>query len=466
MCPNGRLSSLLARNLPCFYDMKRQHDLTQGAVWKVILTFAFPLLVGNLIQQVYNLTDSVIVGSFLGKEALAAVSASFFIYYFIISFVIGIGSGITVIVSQYFGARQYGKVQRAFSSFCGFTLIAGIFLSVSGIVFTEDFFRLTRTPEEVIPQAVRYFRIYAGGTVLFITFHSMSSVLRSMGDSARPMIFVLITAVLNILFDLLFIIGFGWEIEGAALATLAAQGIGVCIILAYIHRRHPLLSIRRKDWVFDGKLFMQGLRIGIPTSIQQVSIAIGLVALLGIVNRFGTDTLTAYGAAGKVDSFITQALLTVSSALAAFCGQNIGAQRWDRVRSGVRFALTFNLLFCGTVFVAVYFFGKEMMRAFTHDADVIAIGYEYLLILGSFLAVHGALGIFNGAMRGAGDTLFAMVTGIVTFWLIRIPLAYGLSHAWGRVGIWWAIVLSISLGFVATYIYYHTGRWKKRRVIS
>ena len=137
-----------------------------------------------------------------------------------------------------------------------------------------------------------------------------------------------------------------------------------------------------------------------------------------------------------------------------------------RVRSGVRFALTFNLLFCGTVFVVVYFFGKEMMRAFTHDADVIAIGYEYLLILGSFLAVHGALGIFNGAMRGAGDTLFAMVTGIVTFWLIRIPLAYGLSHAWGRVGIWWAIVLSISLGFVATYIYYHTGRWKKRRVIS
>ena len=466
MCPNGRLSSLLARNLPCFYDMKRQHDLTQGAVWKVILTFAFPLLVGNLIQQVYNLTDSVIVGSFLGKEALAAVSASFFIYYFIISFVIGIGSGITVIVSQYFGARQYDKVQRAFSSFCGFTLIAGIFLSVSGIVFTEDFFRLTRTPEEVIPQAVRYFRIYAGGTVLFITFHSMSSVLRSMGDSARPMIFVLITAVLNILFDLLFIIGFGWEIEGAALATVAAQGVGVCIVLAYIHRRHPLLSIRRKDWGFDGKLFMQGLRIGIPTSIQQVSIAIGLVALLGIVNRFGTDTLTAYGAAGKVDSFITQALLTVSSALAAFCGQNIGAQRWDRVRSGVHFALTFNLLFCGTVFVAVYFFGKEMMRAFTHDADVIAIGYEYLLILGSFLAVHGALGIFNGAMRGAGDTLFAMVTGIVTFWLIRIPLAYGLSHAWGRVGIWWAIVLSISLGFVATYIYYHTGRWKKRRVIS
>lgn len=225
MCPNGRLSSLLARNLPCFYDMKPKHDLTQGTVWKVILTFAFPLLVGNLIQQVYNLTDSVIVGRFLGKEALAAVSASFFIYYFIISFVIGIGSGITVIVSQYFGARQYGKVQRAFSSFCGFTLIAGIFLSVSGIVFTEDFFRLTRTPEEVIPQAVRYFRIYAGGTVLFITFHSMSSVLRSMGDSARPMIFVLITAVLNILFDLLFIIGFGWEIEGAALATVAAQGV-------------------------------------------------------------------------------------------------------------------------------------------------------------------------------------------------------------------------------------------------
>jgi len=419
--------------------MKRQHDLTQGAVWKVILTFAFPLLVGNLIQQVYNLTDSVIVGRFLGKEALAAVSASFFIYYFIISFVIGIGSGITVIVSQYFGARQYGKVQRAFSSFCGFTLIAGIFLSVSGIVFTEDFFRLTRTPEEVIPQAVRYFRIYAGGTVLFITFHSMSSVLRSMGDSARPMIFVLITAVLNILFDLLFIIGFGWEIEGAALATVAAQGIGVCIILAYIHRRHPLLSIRRKDWAFDGKLFMQGLRIGIPTSIQQVSIAIGLVALLGIVNRFGTDTLTAYGAAGKVDSFITQALLTVSSALAAFCGQNIGAGKLDRVKTGVRDAMWIMMGYFVLTVAVIYPFADEMMMLFVNggEQEVIANAAQLMRISNWFYPALGVLVILRYSIQGLGYSNLSMMSGVmemlarcgVSLWMVPAIAWLGVCYA-------------------------------------
>ncbi len=444
---------------------KRQGDLTQGAVWKVILLFAFPLLIGNLIQQAYSLTDSIIVGRFLGKEALAAVSASFFIYYFIISFVIGIGSGITVIVSQYFGAQQYDKVQRAFSSFCYFTLIAGIVLSAVGIIFAETFFRLTDTPEEVILPAVRYFRIYIGGTALFITFNSILSILRGIGDSTRPMLFVLLTAILNIAFDLLFIIGFGWDIEGAAIATVAAQGCGLCIILAYVYHRHPLLSIRRKDMVFDYKLFMQGLRIGIPTSIQQSSIAVGLIALLSIVNGFGTNTLTAYGAAGKVDALITQAILTLASALAAFCGQNMGARRLDRVQAGVRFTMKLNLLFSLAVFAAVYWYGKEIMSAFTNDAHVIAIGYEYLLILGGFFFLHGAMFLFNGAMRGAGDTLFAMMTSIITFWLIRIPLAYGLSKIWGRTGIWWAIAISFSLGFVITYIYYRKGRWKRKSVI-
>ena len=445
--------------------MKQRGDLTQGAVWKVILKFAFPLLIGNLLQQLYNLTDSVIVGRFLGKEALAAVSASFFIYYFIISLIIGIGSGITIIVSQYYGARQYDKVQRAFASFCIFTLIAGIILSVLGISLGEWFFRLTRTPEDVIPQALRYFHIYMGGTVLFIAFNSLISILRGLGNSKHPMIFIFITALVNVLLDLLFIVVFHWGIEGAAWATVIAQGVGVCIALGLILRHHPLLSFRPKDMHFDRTLFMQGLRIGIPTSIQQCSMAIGLIALLGIVNSFGTDTLTAYGAGGKIDTLITQAILTVSGALSAFCGQNIGAKRLDRVQKGLRFALLFNLIFSTVTFSAIYLWGKEMMSAFTTDADVIDIGYEYLLIVCGFLVVHGALSIFNGALRGAGDTLFAMVTSIISFWLIRIPLAYLLSNEWGRSGIWWAIAMSLSLGLTATFIYYMTGRWKKKAVV-
>lgn len=441
-------------------------DLTHGPVWKVIVRFALPLLIGNLLQQLYNITDSIIVGQFLGKEALAAVSASFFIYYFIISLVIGVGSGTSVVVSQFFGAKQYDKVQRAFSSFFIFMLVAGIALSIAGIIFAEPIFRLTNTPEEVIPDAVAYFRIYIGGTFLFVTFNSIISILRGVGESVRPMIFIFITTVLNIVLDLLFIVGFGWGIEGAARATVIAQGIGMCVALGYVNNTHPLLSIKKQDLLFDMKLFKEGLKIGLPTSVQQCAIALGLIALLGIVNGFGTDTLTAYGAAGKIDTIITQAVLTLSGALAAFCGQNIGAGRFDRVRKGLRFTMLVNVIFSVVTFTAIYFFGEEMMRAFTNDLAVIAIGKEYLLIIGGFFIVHGALNIYNGALRGAGDTIFTMVTSLLCLWLIRIPLAYQLSAWYGRQGIWWAIGISIGIGLVITYIYYKTDIWKKRCVVK
>lgn len=445
--------------------LKRTGDLTQGSEWKVILRFALPLLAGNLLQQFYNVTDSIIVGRFLGKEALAAVSASFFIYYFIISWVIGIGSGTSVVVSQFFGAKRFDQVQRAFSSFFIFMLVAGLLLSIGGIILAEPIFRLTNTPEEVIPEAVSYFRIYIGGTFLFVTFNSLISILRGVGESFRPMLFILLTTLLNIGLDLLFIIPFDWGIEGAARATVISQGIGMCAALLYVNNTHPLLSIKKQDLLFDFGLFKESLKIGLPTSVQQCAIALGLIALLGIVNSFGTDTLTAYGAAGKIDTIITQALLTLSGALAAFCGQNIGAGKLERVKKGVRFSMGINILFGLLTYGAVFFFGGEMMEAFTTDAAVIAIGKEYLLIVCSFFIIHGALNIFNGALRGAGDTLFPMITSIVCLWLIRIPLAYWLSSIWGRDGIWWAIGICISIGMIATYFYYHSEIWKKQGII-
>ena len=444
---------------------KGNTDLTEGKVWKVIVRFALPLLVGNLLQQFYNITDSIIVGQFLGKEALAAVSASFFIYYFIISLVIGVGSGTTVVISQLFGAKQYQKVQLAFSSFFIFMLVGGIILSIAGIIFAEPVFRLTNTPEEVIPQAVAYFRIYIGGTFLFVTFNSIISILRGVGESVRPMLFILITTVLNIAFDLLFILVFKWGIEGAARATVVSQGIGMCIALAYVNNTHPLLSIKKQDMLFDWKLFKESLKIGLPTSVQQCAIALGLIALLGIVNSFGTNTLTAYGAAGKIDTIITQAILTLSGALAAFCGQNIGAGRLDRVKKGVQFTMYTNIALGLLTFAAVYLFGNEMMRIFTKDIDVVAIGKEYLLIIGGLFIVHGALNVYNGALRGAGDTLFPMITSLVCLWLIRIPLAYYLSSWLGRNGIWWAIGISITIGLIVTFVYYKIGFWKRRRRI-
>lgn len=445
---------------------KQKGDLTRGTEWKVIFRFAIPLLIGNILQQLYNITDSIIVGQFLGKEALAAVSASYFIYYFIISLVIGIGSGTSVVVSQYFGAKQFARVQRAFSTFFIFMLVAGIILSIGGIIFAESIFRFTNTPVEVIPQAVNYFKIYIGGTFLFVTFNSVISILRGIGESTRPMIFILISTLLNVALDLIFIIGFGWGIEGAARATVIAQGIGMCIALRYVDRIHPLLSIKKKDLIFNFSLFREELKIGLPTSIQQCAISLGLIALLGIVNSFGADTLTAYGAAGKIDTIITQAMLTLSGALAAFCGQNFGAGKFERAKKGLRITMTANTVICIIAFVVVYFFGDDMMMAFISDRTVIAIGQEYLRIIGAFFIVHGTLNIYNGALRGAGDTMFTMLTSIISLWIIRIPLAYWLSNILGRQGIWWGIAISCAIGLVITFIYYQTGRWKSKIVVK
>ena len=440
-------------------------DLTQGKVWKIILAFVFPLLIGNLLQQLYNLADSVIVGHFLGKEALAAVSASFFIYYFIISLVIGVGSGISVVISQYYGAKQYANLQSAFASFLIFSLLIGILLSLVGVLFPEALFRFILTPEAVLPDAVRYFRIYAGGTFIFITLNSMISVFRGMGDSTHPMLFIFISALLNVVLDVLFIIVFKWGIEGVAIATVIAQATGVVVSLVYLNKRHPLLSLKRCDLRFERISFVRGMKIGLPTSVQHCSLSIGLLVLLSVVNLFGTDTLTAYGAAGKIDSLITQVIITLSSALAAFCGQNIGAGLMSRVHKGVRFAMLINALFWLLIFLLICFFGHRMMMIFTPDETVIAIGSDYLLIVGAVFILNGAMNILNGAMRGAGDTLFAMITGILAFWLIRLPLAYYLSERMGYIGIWWAICISIAIGFLATLIYYSSGRWKRRVVI-
>jgi putative MATE family efflux protein len=439
--------------------------LLQGSVAKGIMKFAVPLLIGNLLQQFYNITDSIIVGQFLGKQSFAAVSASYFIYYFVISFVIGIGSGATVVVSQFFGAKQYEKVQRSFSTFFIFMLIGGVILSIAGIIFARPLFLLTKTPADVIPEAVAYFRIYIGGTFVFVTFNSILSILRGVGESMRPMNLILTTTIINIVLDLLFIVVFHWGVQGAALATVIAQIVGMVAGLVYIAHRHPLLSIQKKDMTFDKALFKHELRIGLPTSVQQCAISLGLMALLGIVNTFGTDTLTAYGAAGKISTLVMQVMLTLSGALAAFTGQNIGAGQFDRVRRGVSVSMLLNLVFCAVVYGSIWFFGPLIMRAFTNDANVIAIGNNYLIIVGAFFVIHGALIVFNGVMRGSGDTMFTMINSLLCLWLIRIPLASWLSKLYGQDGIWLAIGLSITIGFIIAFIYYLSGHWKNRGVI-
>ena len=440
-------------------------DLTTGKEWKVLLFFSFPLLLGNILQQLYLIIDSVIVGRFIGVEALAAISACYFVYYFIIAIVIGIGSGITVVVSQYFGARRYAEVQLAATSFVIFTLFAGIALSIIGICFAENIFRMIRTPEDVIPSAVEYFRVYIAGSAIYLIFNSLISVMRGIGDARRPLYFSLIATLANVVLCYLFVVTFKWGLQGAAFSTIIAQLIGVAIAFIYINAKHPIISLRWSRIRFDRTIFSKGIRIGLPTSVQQGAIALGLIALLGIVNSFGTPTLTAYGAAGKIEIFITQPILALCSALAAFTGQNIGAKRYDRIRNGLRYMLLITTAISAAAMALIIPFSDAIMRLFTTDSEVIAIGREYLLLITLFYIFHALMNTYNGLLRGSGATLFPMIISIVSLWIIRIPLAYLFSSRWGVNGIWWSIVTAWVLGFVATYTYYRMNSWKRKAIV-
>lgn len=439
-------------------------DLTKGPEWKVLLNFSLPLLFANLLQQLYLIIDSIIVGQFIGVEALAAISACYFVYYFIISLMIGIGSGITIVVAQYFGAKRFEEVQLAATSFIIFILFAGILLSIGGIYFSESIFRIIQTPEDVIPLAVEYFHIYIGGSFIFLIFNSLISILRGIGDAVRPLVFVFLSTLINGILCFIFVVFGKWGVQGAAWATVIAQLLGVIVAIFYTNLKHPIISFKWNRLKFNTKIFMQGVRIGLPTSIQQSAIALGMIALLGVVNTFGTATLTAYGAAGKIDTFVFQPILALCSALTAFTGQNIGAKRFDRIKQGLRCSLFMSAVISIFAAIGIFFFGDEIMMLFTNDREVISIGKGYLTIVCSFYIVHGLMNTYNGVLKGSGDSFFPMVVSLISLWLIRIPFSYIFGNLWGVSGVWWSIVLGWILGFIATYIYYKKNNWKKKAV--
>jgi len=444
-------------------------DLTQGKEGKQILLFAMPILVATVFQQLYNVVDSIIVGNYIGKEALAAVGASFPVIFVTISLLIGISSGISVVISQYYGAKQYDNVVKAINTFYAFVFVSSIVFSMVGVYYAEDIFRLLKLPEEVIGDATDYLQIYLGGLFVMFGFFGTNAILRGMGDSKTPMYFTLFSTVLNIGLDLLFVLVFEMGIKGVAYATVISQGVSFLMSSIYLNRGDSLIHLSFRNLKVDFDIFWKSLKIGLPTGLQQSFVALGMIAVLRIVNDFGTDTIAAFTAASRLDSFASMPAMAFATALSTFVGQNIGANKIDRVRKG--FIMTLGTTAAMSVFVSIvmYFFGRELIMMFTNDPNVIEIGYSYLLIVSSFYILFSSMFAVHGLLRGAGDTLIPMFITLIALWFLRIPLSYYLSRPameLGSDGIWWGIPIAWSFGFIVSFIYYKTGRWKKKKVIE
>ena len=441
-------------------------DLTTGKEGKLIFQFAAPMLIGNIFQQLFSVVDSIVVGNFVGKEALAAVGASFPIIFMMVSLITGIVMGTTVVVSQYFGAKDLEKVKRAIETMYVYTAAAGIVVTAAGLIFAKPLLHLIGLPEDIMPQATQYLRIFFSGIIIFFGYNGTSAVLRGLGDSKTPLYFLIIATVSNIILDLLFVAVFKWGVAGAAYATLLANGIAFGLAIFWLNKTHKLIRIAIKGLHFDREIFRHSIRIGLPTGIQQTFVALGSLALMGIVNTFGTNVIAGFTVASRLDSLAMVPAMSFSSALSTFVGQNIGANKTERIRTGLISTIRMAGIVTIVTTIVIVLWGNLIMGMFTRDPEVIKIGGQYLTIVSIFYFLFTLMFIYNGVMRGAGDTFIPMFFSLISLWIIRIPLAYFLSGKIGSQGIWWAIPAGWFIGMTLSFIYYKTGRWKAKAVVK
>lgn len=441
-------------------------DLTIGKEWKVIVVFALPILLGNVFQQVNTIIDSIVVGKYIGKDALAAVGSTFPVIFMMVALIIGISIGGTVVIAQNFGAKKLDQVKKASDTLMIFMFVATFIMSVVGIVFSKAIFRGLNLPAELIPMATLYIRWYFVGMIFIAIVQAIGAVLRGLGDSKTPMYIMITMTLINIALDFVFIAWMGMGVAGAALACVIGAFLAAVLGVAYVIKKQPLMEMNPFKMRFDTTIFKQCLNIGLPTGLQQSFVAMGMMAILAIVNGFGTDTVAAFTAAGRIDMFAALPAMNFAAALSSFVGQNLGANRSDRVTKGLLVTWIMTSIISILITIVAHFFGPELMSMFTKDANVIAIGARYLVIVCTFYILFSSMFTLTGVFRGAGDTLIPMFITLFSLWLVRVPLSYFLSKSMGTDGIWWGIPVAWLVGAIASYYYYKTGRWKKKIVVK
>lgn len=442
-------------------------DFTHGNIAKQIFNFSLPIIAGNLCMQLYQIVDSAIVGQFLGKEALAAVGASMPVAFAVIALVIGVSSGASVVISQYFGADMKDKVRITSDTLHIVLLAMGAFIGVLGFFFSDDVFRLMELPQEIIPLATDYLVVYLAGIFLLFGFNSVAAMLRGVGDSKTPLYFLVISAILNVGLDYLFIVTFGWGVASAAWATVIAQGVAYVLAIFYINSRKEIVfHINLFHLKFDRKIFNQCVSYGLPTGIQQSFVAFGAVALMGLVAGFGTDVVAGYSAGIRIDALAVIPAMNFAMALTSFTGQNIGAGRIDRVIKGMRKTLIFSSITCVGITAIIVIFGESILHLFTPDVAVVNIGQEYLVIVSMFYLLFSTMFIINGMLRGAGAVVFPMLSTLIALWGIRVPAAIILADLIGERGVWWSIPIGWGVGMIMSICYYYSGKWKGKSIFA
>ena len=440
--------------------INRSTDMTTGSIWKRMVSFAVPVFLGNLCQQLYNAVDSVIVGKFVGKQALAAVASSGNLIFMMTGFFMGLFIGAGIVIAQYFGARNYEKVRSAVHTDIAFALCCGVLLTLLGVFFTPTLLTWMRTPADVLDTSILYFRLYFLGSLATILYNAGMGILQAVGDSRSPLYYLVISSVVNVALDLLFVGAMDMGVAGAAVATVISQVVSAVLCIIKLTRSDGPYRLEIKRIGFDLPLLKKITSQGVPSGVQNSIIAIANVVVQSNINTFGSDAMAGCGSYSKVEGFVFLPITAFAMALTTFIGQNLGAGQFDRAKQGARIGILCSMAMAELIGVALFFLAPYAMRLFNDDPAVVAIGVRQSHIEALFFCFLAFAHGVSAVLRGAGRAQVPMYTMLGCWCILRVSYITLALKVWPDIAtIFWAYPITWSVSCVVFLLYYLKADW-------
>ncbi|MBQ9113260.1 MAG: MATE family efflux transporter [Clostridia bacterium] len=451
-----------------FGGKKSDVDMTEGNILSHLIKFAIPLLLGNILQQLYNMVDTWVVGNYVSGEAFSAVGTVGPIINFLVSFFVGFSTGAGVVVSQYYGAKKYKEVQKTVHTAILMTVIIGVVITVLGIALVPLMLDLMNTPDDVLDEAKEYLTIYFAGIMGLVIYNMGSGILRSVGDSRRPFYFLAVSAVTNTVLDLLFVLAFGMGVRGVALATIIAQGLSALLIMITLMRTDNCIKFSFKRLGIDKTVLLKTVRIGLPTALQLAITSFSNIFVQSYINYFGTAAMGGWTAYAKIDQLIFLPMQSVALASTTFVGQNLGKGDVPRAKKGVNTALAVSYFITVLLIIPVVIFAPQLVYFFNKDVSIVEFGAMFLRWLTPFYILCCMNQIYAGALRGSGNSTAPMVIMLLSFVGFRQLYLYIMSTYVSNTVI--PIAMAYPAGWLVCsllmFVYYKTARLERGRVVK
>ncbi len=441
----------------------RLNGITEGVIWKELLKFSAPLLIGNLFQQLYNMVDSIIVGNYVGSEALAAVGSSVVIINMVIGFFMGIATGAGVMLSQYYGAKDERGVQNTIHTAIMALFLSGVVVTVIGVLAASTIIRLMHTPAEVEDLSVLYLRIFFLGGVPLVIYNAGAGLLRAVGDAKRPLYYLIVASIVNIILDFVFVLYFDMGVAGVAIATIIAETVSAVLVMRTLMTDDDMYKVHLKKLKIQKNYLESIMRVGFPAGIQQSVISFSNVIVQANINVFGAAAVAGAGAYNKVDAFVMLPFMSLSLASTTFIGQNIGAKKWDRVRKSARSCFALSTGVTVTLSILLLMFGTKIMGIFTDDAEVIYYGSLMMKWMAPFYFLCSFTNVCSGVIRGSGEAMIPMFIMVGNFCLVRMVWLAITTRIFGNIHVVFACyVFTWVTASIMMMIYYKKGNWLRR----